>query len=771
MEKVKKALIIILGIIGIGNMPSIHAATGALTTYPTFESCGIYLPYSDAANECRIFYKKSSESTWKTGYPAVFDTEAKEFRGSIVRLSENTTYKVKAEVYNLGTKQYTTSEVEFTTWNSNVSVGSTHDISEYKVGSGNSAYYLIDNVQGSANAWVKITSSTVLNMPLCTAAHAILISNSKYVILEGITLIGGGKNGIYVQNISSSTTITASDIRIVNCNISKWGRSSTTTTNKGVYVDSNGEEINYDAGVRIYKAKNIVVERCYIHDSKAKSNAWYDVIQEGIYAGNTYSNVHPKGPTGIFVDRANGGIVLRYNDVIGSQSHRFNDVIETAQNGDVIGGFTKDGDIYGNMLALGRDDGIELDGGQCNVRFYNNRIEQTYCGMSTAPNRKGPSYIFNNVICNLGDGAKQSIRQSVAVKNGGDITYTKGRQFFFNNTMVVERNGISGVGYGDGVKRAMFWATSRNNILISGRTPSAARPESSPSGSSGGDGLSISDREKDPSCDFDYDLLGNTVTANGIGVIYAKDGSETHSVKGIPDFTDITHNNFTIASSNDIGIDKGIVLPNFTTTYQGTAPDMGAFEYGSSSLMPSRPLNVQANKYMVDFGSNGASQEITFSVGNIESTTPFTICKSEDMTWVNAVASVNTISPNSTFTIQFNAGKTNGAQVGVILVRFPNGLSVPITIKANISTGEVLDGVSMPSEQSIRFINPAKTSLQILDNGILIDRIDIVDINGKIMLTETQPSSSVFLKNIPVGLYIIRFTTEKGVFFEKLFVN
>lgn len=769
MKNAKIILIIALGIIGY--IPSIQAAAGALTAYPTFESCGIYLPYSDTADECRVFYKKSSESSWNTGYPAVFDPEAKEFRGSIVRLSENTSYKVKAEVYSLGTKQYTTSEVEFTTWNSNVPVGTTHDISEYKIGSGNTAYYLIDNVQGSPGAWVKITSSAVLDMLLCTAAHAIQVTNSKYVILEGLTLIGGGKNGISVENTSSSTSITVSDIRIVNCNISKWGRSSTTATNKGVYIDSNGAEINYDGGVRIYKAKNIVVERCYIHDSKAKSNAWYDVIQEGPYAGNTYSDVHPKGPTGIFVDRANSGIVLRYNDVIGSQSHRFNDVIETAQNGDVIGGFTKDGDIYGNMLALGRDDGIELDGGQCNIRMYNNRIEQTYCGMSTAPNRKGPSYIFNNVIWNLGDGAKQSIRQSVAVKNGGDITYTKGRQFFFNNTMVVERNGISGVGYGEGLKRAMFWATSRNNILISGRTPSAARPESSPSGSSGGDGLSISDREKDPTCDFDYDLLGNTVASNGIGVIYAKDGSEAHSVKGMPNFSDMARGNFTIASSNDIGIDKGIVIPNFSSTYQGTTPDMGAFEYGASSLMPIRPLNVKANKYIVDFGSNGAVQEITFTVGDIGSTTPFTICKSEDMTWVNAVASTNTISPNSTFTIQFNAGKTNGAQVGVILIRFPNGLSIPITIKANISTGVVLGDITMQYERDIRFVNPAKTSLQILDTGIHINQIDIVDLNGKIMFTQTQPSSSVFLDNIPVGLYIVRFTTGEGIFFEKLLVN
>lgn len=35
--------------------------------------------------------------------------------------------------------------------------------------------------------------------------------------------------------------------------------------------------------------------------------------------------------------------------------------------------------------------------------YFDNRMEQTYCGISTAPNRKGPSYIFNNVIWNQGN--------------------------------------------------------------------------------------------------------------------------------------------------------------------------------------------------------------------------------------------------------------------------------------------------------------------------------------------------------------------------------
>lgn len=50
--------------------------------------------------------------------------------------------------------------------------------------------------------------------------------------------------------------------------------------------------------------------------------------------------------------------------------------------------------MYENYLAFSQDDGLEMDGGQCNIRLYNNCIEQARVGISTAPNIKGPSYLI-----------------------------------------------------------------------------------------------------------------------------------------------------------------------------------------------------------------------------------------------------------------------------------------------------------------------------------------------------------------------------------------
>ena len=68
---------------------------------------------------------------------------------------------------------------------------------------------------------------------------------------------------------------------------------------------------------------------------------------------------------------------------VGSDEHRWNDVIESSNNSAADGGFFRDSDISGNFLAFGNDDGVELEGGGMNVRFYRNKIEGTTCGIST----------------------------------------------------------------------------------------------------------------------------------------------------------------------------------------------------------------------------------------------------------------------------------------------------------------------------------------------------------------------------------------------------
>lgn len=110
--------------------------------------------------------------------------------------------------------------------------------------------------------------------------------------------------------------------------------------------------------------------------------------------------------------------------------HRYDDVIGGGSNGSPEGGFNRDADIYGNFFINANDDAIELDGGQSNVRLYNNRMTMTYCGVSAAPCIVGPSYIFRNVFH---DGGDSEFSHSVMLKNHfGDIGC--GRIFYVGNT-------------------------------------------------------------------------------------------------------------------------------------------------------------------------------------------------------------------------------------------------------------------------------------------------------------------------------------------------
>ena len=629
------------------------------TAIPTFKSCGLYIPY-DSEVECRIFFKKQTESEWKNTYPPIYDQQSKEFRVSIVKLSENTFYDIKIEML-IAHVIDTVFTGSFKTWKSEVSIQKTIDIEQFKENS----YYFINNVVGTEDGWIKIKSNSEINLENTSNVYAIGFSNCKYVILEGIKLSGGYKHGILIPESNS-------EIRIINCDISRWGRIPIIQNECGEYLDVKGERINNDAGIRIENSGNIVVERCYIHDPRGNANPWSGVVEMGPFAGSIYEYVHPGGPNAIYVKQSTGGIVIKNNDLIGAQLNRYNDVIETAKNGAEEGGFNKDSDIYGNMLAFCQDDAVELDGGQCNVRFFNNRMEQAYDGISTAPNMKGPSYIFNNIIFNLGS---SNGVESTGVKNGGGIENTKGRQFLFHNTFVTTKNTVNGVGFGSGEKREMYMMTTRNNIFVSQSKISTSSKK--------GSGMSISDMHKSEHNDFDYDMIGNTTSNNGVGAIFAKAGSESHGVFSLPSFTNKENAVFTLLS-NDAGIDKGIQLPNFYNSNNFSAPDMGAFEYNTaSSLIPIRPLNIVSDKYFVKL-KIGVPVTINLTIGELEQNTEIQICKSLDMDWLSVVPDKYTISSNSNIKLTLTATRSKEyRQLGILLVRISNGLSVPISLSAN----------------------------------------------------------------------------------------
>jgi hypothetical protein len=315
--------------------------------------------------------------------------------------------------------------------------------------------------------------------------QAVLISNCHYLLFENIKVRGGGRHCVNIHGKSEN-------VRIINCDIAEWGYEGILDEDFGGYAYKSFFQNNL-GGIYFYNTKNVVIERCYIHDTDIRTNAWDTDV---------YKNVHPKGGTGIQM-LGKGGVVIRYNDIIGSDKHRFNDVMEGTNNGGRdSGSIGCDADVYGNMMIYSEDDSIELDGGQMNVRVYYNRMEQSRCGVSTAPNTMGPSYIFYNQITNLGGTYNNA--SGTAIKAGGSPDKVFGMQYYFNNTIDSEATGPKNITYGDSSE---FHSISRNNIFV---TRINSR-------------VSFSNIFADERDDNDYDLLGG-------GAFVVKEGDESHGM-------------------------------------------------------------------------------------------------------------------------------------------------------------------------------------------------------------------------------------------------
>lgn len=409
-------------------------------TVPGYENCSLYLNFCKAASgkefEGKVFYREKGTSGWLSALDLVYIPQEKAARSSIVKLQENTAYELKLELNDNQKKEVLYSG--FRTKNSNVPVGKTVVLNR-----DNFKGHLVIDAGGSPDGYIRYTAAPgfILN-GVPGKGEVIFVKGARYVILDGLTVRGNSnKNGILISG--------GSDVQVLNCDISGYSLAGTHRPElDGKYYNEKRKALNYHSGIYLKNTKDVLVERCYIHDPAAPTNPWF------------YS--HPAGPNAVMADKV-AGLVLRYNDFVGNDLTRWNDAVEGGANGFPDGGPNRDAEIKGNYFALSNDDGIELDGGQMNTRMYYNKFENTFCGVSTAPCLLGPSYVFYNLFTNPGDQFEQS---NAAFKNNhGTPGY--GRVHFIGNTAVGDFSGISrfnGVGK-DSLKGVFYnnlFAVSRN---------------------------------------------------------------------------------------------------------------------------------------------------------------------------------------------------------------------------------------------------------------------------------------------------------------------
>lgn len=513
----------------------------------TFQCAGIYWKVGESG-PCKIRYRERSAADWKDGLDLVYDAREAEYRGSIVGLEQGKEYQ--AELSDNNSKVALT----FKTRSDRFPVGKITVLPD-----GESDKSIIISESGTPEAYHLVTvpsnSKSVLNLEN-VSSYGIEI-DADYVIVRGVEIRNPAIHGILIRK-------NRHDIVVEDCYIAFWGRMGGPKT-YGNLEGGSDSGIFAEAGTG-----NLTIQRNLIEDPRGASNDW--------------ETGHPDGPQGISVTQSLGGNVIRYNDIVSTEDHGFNDGIGGSSNFSYTGNMNRDSDIYGNIIRNVWDDAIECEGGNKNVRIWGNYFHLFYNGIATASTSTGPVYIFRNVSGESRAGHRNS-NGGAFVKTGERDEFGGGRRYVFHNT-ILQPGGVFNV-FTSHVNPNCI---TRNNIFdVPGKL--------------------ATDIEKEPLSDYDYDYFsGNSMglTAkeeNGIRFRTTPAGTRLYTSSYALEFyprssinsikwgkhpfefgekkTEITDPVMWI--KNPL-IDSGIVLPGFNDDFKGKGPDIGAFEAGSPPL-------------------------------------------------------------------------------------------------------------------------------------------------------------------------------------------
>ncbi|EMI18802.1 hypothetical protein RMSM_04277 [Rhodopirellula maiorica SM1] len=375
---------------------------------------------------------------------------------------------------------------------------------------------------------------------------------ASYVIVRGLELRNAATNGIELKHVH--------DVVIEDCDISGWGR-----------VSDDGFGDNGDAAVygNSKELESIIVQRCDLHHPRSHSNSWLEerTLKDG------RKTHHPMGAQGVMLRKGKGRYVIRDNRIRSDMTHMFNDGMGEFSNFSFAGFPNRDSDIYRNFVSHCRDDGLEIEGANMNVRVWNNCTDVCMMSLAGASTSLGPVYFWRNIALGSRYGSKSDWDGS---KGGGflklgneSVAMTKGRMYVYHNTIYQPkpwpgRSDSSGCRSGlicTGKTKRQQNIVSRNNILHLRREKEIA----------------IRDPFQFPTNDFDFDFI--------LGTVSASEESETQAIRGIPVYEPANGKPLGLQPGSP-GHDAAVRLPNFNDNYHGEGPDMGAIETGQDFVVP-----------------------------------------------------------------------------------------------------------------------------------------------------------------------------------------
>lgn len=596
---------------------------------PTFHCMSLYwiTPGASSTEPCAVRYRKLSEpAQFRNAQDLFYDVTNSRYSGSVVNLQPGTVY-----VFEL--KKGTTVEtVTAATWTENFPIKNTIALpsvvpATYVITTGGSAaegYVLYD---GTPNATV--IDADPAGGDETDAANYCVEIKASYVILRGVVAKNAKIHGIYLN-------ADVRDVVIEGCDISNWGRKNAwagktvkmrapnfengrsfgtaplvTSTETKVVLPNLGKQLDCGIAGKGNNIERIIIQGNKIHHPRYTSNDWcqpsgdyfaYDVA-------NSIAGFHPEGPKAVVlyqpgVDKpTKANHVIRYNNIYGDSSHRFNDILFES-----FGGAMKaidclfDTDVYGNYMADVVDDILEVERAVCNNRVFENYFTNVGGKAISYYQDKplgGPFYQFRNVFDAVHNANRPGFWYSVQSPNtranlmrrpflptGAHLVpEPTGRLYSYHNIYLApdDQGFLFFQGNDVPLTPGPFEGSlvSRNNIYKS----SALWPTTS------GPGLPavtapMMTYNSGPSLPgvktFDGDVYNGSVEAVAAGAF----GSQCQ--QGVAIF-EVGHGignsgKYQLALASP-GHDRGLILPNFNDGYEGAAPDSGIQERGAPDLV------------------------------------------------------------------------------------------------------------------------------------------------------------------------------------------
>jgi hypothetical protein len=574
-----------LSIMGTHTSPASAQAysmgTIGLDLTSNFETIGVYAKFSGDGNgnSSATLEFKGPDGIWRRGMDLTVDRRsqiiswedrdrtahvvanpfASQWRGAILGLTPNRTYQVRV----------TFSDVDGVSGANPITGSITTRSDNFALGSGRT-YYVSTSGSDGASGDISSPLRTIQNaLGRVSTGDTVYVRGGTYRETLNMTRSGALGNYITLLNYQSETVVveggnTNTILTVSGASFFRIrGITFQNASNNGVYF-TNGSSYN-------------VIEYCTISDFGyadpdggvrigAQSNGnliQYNTITSSRNSNPDYHRANGITNYGTAATYAGMGTVIRDNRIIGV-NWGLGDGISSVADTYWYGGLYKDADVYNNETQGCRDDGLEIEGGNINVRVWNNKSHDNYNSAQSDSNVVvGPLFVFRNFFYHTVE---------VANKAGGDDPGYNGDVYYYHNTIYDVGQGLSE--YGGPYRRNQHFM---NNIVW-------AR----------GCAIKVGNQSTSGGNTFDYDCVPmNAFYWNGdcgIADFRSRSGQEAHGFAADPLFVNAGADDFRLNSSSP-AVNKGAVIIGFNDAnsawpFSGSAPDIGGIEFQSAAPPP-----------------------------------------------------------------------------------------------------------------------------------------------------------------------------------------